>query len=52
VAAYVNGVPQHVLRLFSGTQTWSIGDGLTVVELEYVAGEVNAHLATLAMGKR
>ena len=47
VAAYVNGVPQHVLRLFSGTQTWSIGDGLTVVELEYVAGEVNAHLATL-----
>eukprot|EP00964_Phaeocystis_antarctica_P128268 scaffold92022_cov73-Phaeocystis_antarctica.AAC.2 len=47
VAAYVNDVPQHVLRLFSGTQTWSIGDGLTVVELEYIAGEVNAHLATL-----
>ena len=47
VAAYVNGVPQHVLRLFAGTQAWSIGDGLTVVELEYIAAEVNAHLATL-----
>ena len=35
VAAYVNDVPQHVLRLFSGTQTWSIGAGLTVVELEH-----------------
>ena len=47
VAAEVNGVPQHVLRLFSGTRTWSIGGGLSKVELEYVAGEVNAHLATL-----
>ena len=47
VAAYVNGVPQHVLRLFAGTQAWSIGDGLTVVELEYIAAEVNAHLDTL-----
>ena len=47
VAAYVNGVPQHVLRLFSGTRAWSIGDGLSEVELEYVAAEVNAHLDTL-----
>jgi len=52
VAAYVNGVPSYHLLLYSGTQSWSIGDGLSAVELEWVAGEVNAHLGTLRSGPR
>lgn len=47
VAAYVNGMPSYQLRLFSGTQAWSVGDGLPAAELEWVAAEVNAHLETL-----
>ena len=44
VAAVVNGVPVHVLQLAAGVDSWSVGAGLPVVELEWIAGEVNEHL--------
>ncbi len=51
VAAYVNGVPNYVLRLEGGSRAGggvaSLGSGLPVAELEYLADEINAHLATL-----
>ena len=56
VAAYVNGVPSHVMRLVAspgagGQQLFGIGDGLGVEELEWLSSEVNAHLRTLAEGR-
>lgn len=47
VAAYVNGVPTHVLRLVSGAQVYDVGVGLRVDELEWMAGEINGHLESM-----
>ena len=47
VAAYVNGVPTHVVRLAAGAEAWSVGDGLPLPELEWVAAEINEHLDVL-----
>ena len=55
VSAYVNGVPTHVLRLVAngatGPAVYSVGEGLSVAELEWIADEVNAHLQTLEAGR-
>ena len=45
---YVNGVPTYVLRLGAGPSgTYTVGSGLPAAELEWLADEVNSHLATL-----
>ncbi|KAL3907615.1 MAG: hypothetical protein SGPRY_010110 [Prymnesium sp.] len=47
VAAYVNGVPQLELRLYSEAGMSSIGVALTLEEVEYLASEINEHLEML-----
>ena len=47
VAAYVNGVPTHVLRLQCGVNVFGLGGGLPLAELEWIAEEVNSHLCRL-----
>lgn len=47
VSAFVNGVPVYVCRLVAGADEWTIGDGLPESELQWIALEVNAHLAAL-----
>ena len=48
VAAYVNGVPTHVLRLGAADgRVLALGGGLPLAELEWLASEINAHLAQL-----
>ena len=43
VAAYVNGVPVHVLRLCSSVDAWGIGKGLPLAELEWVESEISEY---------
>ena len=47
VSAFVYGVPVYVCRLVAGADEWTIGDGLPESELQWIALEVNAHLAAL-----
>lgn len=48
VAAYVNGVPTYILRLAtSNGQACTLGSGLPVSELDWLAFEVNAHLSAM-----
>lgn len=51
VAAYVNGVPTHVLRISaSDGRVLALGGGLPLGELEWLASEINSHLAQLRRG--
>lgn len=48
VAAWVNGVPVFVLRLFAASrELGSLGSGLSEGELEWLAAAVNRHLDSL-----
>lgn len=47
ITGYVNGVPSFALNLLSGNAAFSIGDGLPVEELEWIADEVNMYLQSL-----
>ena len=44
IAAYVNGVAQAELRLYGSQGMVSLGLGLGLDELEYLAGEINQYL--------
>ena len=50
VAAYVNGVPSYVLRLFAGAAPVNMGEGLASAELEWLADEINGYLRALRHG--
>lgn len=50
VAAYVNGVPQAELRLYGSKGMVSLGLGLPLNELEYLAGEINQYLLGIRKG--
>jgi len=52
VAAYVNDMPVYVLRLTAGTAAWSVGGGLAELELDWLAGEINEQLESLAAEDR
>ena len=47
VAAYVNGVPSYVLRLFTGAAPLNMGEGLASSELEWLAEEINGYVRAL-----
>ena len=47
VAAYVNGVPSYVLRLFAGAAPLNMGEGLASSELEWLAEEINGYVRAL-----
>ena len=50
VAAYVNGVPQAELRLYGSKGMVSLGLGLPLDELEYLAREINQYLLGIRKG--
>ena len=50
VAAFVNGVPQAELRLYGSKGMVSLGLGLPLDELEYLAGEINQYLLSIRKG--
>ena len=50
IAAFVNGVPQAELRLYGSKGMVSLGLGLPLDELEYLAGEINQYLLSIRKG--
>lgn len=51
VVAYVNGEPQGQLVLQHGAETYPIGEGLDVVEQEWLEAVINNHLEELLTAK-
>ena len=50
ISAYVNGAPQAELRLYGSNGMVSLGLGLPLDELEYLAGEINQYLLGIRKG--
>lgn len=51
VVAVVNGVPQAELKLYTDIGMSAFGLGLSIEELEYLAGEINTHLSSIRSEK-
>ena len=47
IVAVVNGVPQAEIKLYTDSGITAFGLGLSIEELEYIAGEINDHLQTI-----
>ena len=51
VVAIVNGTPQAEIKLYTDSGMTAFGLGLSVEELEYLAGEINDHLSGIRAEK-
>ena len=47
IVAVVNGVPQAEIKLYTDKGMTAFGLGLSIDELEYIAGEINDHLSQI-----
>lgn len=47
IVAVVNGVPQSEIKLYTDKGMTAFGLGLSIDELEYIAGEINDHLSQI-----
>lgn len=47
IVAVINGVPQAEIKLYTDSGITAFGLGLSIEELEYLAGEINDHLQTI-----
>jgi len=47
IVAVVNGVPQGEIKLYTDKGMTAFGLGLSIEELEYIAGEINDHLSQI-----
>ncbi|GLC59967.1 hypothetical protein PLESTB_001559000 [Pleodorina starrii] len=45
--AFINGVPQTAIELIEGVSKYRFGEGLELVEQQWIVQEVNAHIAAV-----